>query len=65
MSVSGIASLATDLSNNAVKQDVGISVLKKALQAESATAATLIAALPTPPSANLPAHLGNSVNTTA
>jgi hypothetical protein len=65
MSVSEIASLATNLSNNAVKQDVGIGVLKKALQVESNTAATLIAALPTPPSANLPAHLGNSVNTTA
>lgn len=62
MDVSAIASLATNLAETGVQQQVGISVLKKALDIESTTAATLIAALP---QVNLPAHLGNNVNTTA
>lgn len=62
MSVSSIASLATDLAETGIKQQVGISVLKKALDIESTNAAILLQALPSP---NLPAHLGNNVNTTA
>jgi hypothetical protein len=62
MSVSSIASLATDLAETGVKQQVGISVLKKALDIEATNAAILLQALPAP---NLPAHLGNNVNTTA
>lgn len=62
METSAIASLASNLAESGVRQQVGISVLKKALDIESNTAAALIQALPSP---NLPAHLGNSVNTTA
>lgn len=64
MDVSGIANLATSLSNTSTNQSVGIAVLKKALDAESSAAATLIDAIPAP-SSNLPPHLGQNVNTTA
>jgi len=65
MDVSSIASLATSLTNSSVNQSVGITVLKKALDVESSTAAALIDAIPAAPSANLPPHLGQNVNTTA
>lgn len=65
MDVSSIANLATSLSQAQLSQDVGIAVLKKALNAQQSSAATLLAALPTPPAANLPAHLGQNINTTA
>lgn len=65
MDVSSIANLATSLSQTQLSQDVGIAVLKKALNAQQSSAATLLAALPTPPVANLPAHIGQNINTTA
>ncbi len=62
MAISGVDSLASNLADTGIKQQVGISVLKKALDIESSSAATLIAAIPAP---NLPAHLGRNINTTA
>jgi Putative motility protein len=58
----GIAGLASNVAESGVKQQVGISVLKKALDIESSTALTLIQAVSAP---NLPPNLGNNVNTTA
>ncbi len=68
MDVTGIANLATNMSENATNQAVGIAVLKKALDAQAGNAAALIAALPpiTPSApASLPPHLGQNINTTA
>jgi hypothetical protein len=65
MDVSNIASLATNMAQTRIDQEVGIAVLKKALDAESSLAAGLIAAIPTTPSANLPPHLGQNINTSA
>ena len=66
MDSGSIANLATSLTQVTTNQDVGLTVLKKALDAESSAAAALIAALPPIPSApNLPAHLGQNINTTA
>jgi len=62
MSLSSIASLATNLADTGLRQQVGVSVLRKALDIESTTAAILLQALPTP---NLPSNLGTHVNTTA
>jgi hypothetical protein len=62
MSDLGISGLASNLAESGVKQQVGISVLKKALDIESSTALTLIQAVSAP---NLPPNLGNNVNTTA
>lgn len=63
MDVSEITDMGTAMSEMKLRQDVGVSVLKKAMQIQSNTAATLIAAVPAPP--NLPAHLGRNVNTVA
>ena len=44
---------------------VGVSVLRKALDIQAAGALALMEALPATPTANLPAHLGTVINTTA
>jgi len=64
MDVSLVASASTALSNNANQQAVSIAMLKKAMNLQTQSAAQLLQALPSPPSANLP-HLGNHVNTVA
>jgi hypothetical protein len=66
MDLSSIASASVSIAETGVKQDVGIAMLKKAQEIDKTTAAALIQALPAPSSAqNLPAHLGNTINTTA
>ena len=65
MEVNTIASLATEMQQAKTSQDVSIAVLKKALDAQSTNALALLEALPPVTSANLPAHLGQNVNTTA
>ena len=66
MDVSSIASAATDMQASRLQQEVSTTVLKKALDLQAAAAAQLIAALPqTTSAANLPANLGQNVNTTA
>ena len=63
MDTLAIASLATNLSTNELADRAGVAVLKKALDIQAANAAALIAALPSVP--NLPAHLGQNIDTTA
>jgi hypothetical protein len=66
MDISGLGNLATSLSQTTQSDDVGYAVLRKALNAESAAAVQLIDALPPVQQApNLPAHLGQNINTTA
>lgn len=65
MDVTSIANTATALSQANTQQDVQIAVLRKALDSASSSAAALLDALPQPSSANLPAHLGQNVNTVA
>ncbi len=62
MDVNGIASLSTSLAAIKSNQEIGIAVLKKAMDTERAGAAALIDAIPSP---NLPSHLGQNINTTA
>lgn len=65
-SVSGIAQVATTIADTGTKQAVGIAVQKKAEDIQASSAAALIEAIPPVTSApNLPAHLGNTINTTA
>jgi hypothetical protein len=65
MDVTAIARLSTALSETRLSQEVGTTVLKKALDLAASGAAALIASVPAPASSRLPAHLGNSVDTTA
>lgn len=63
MSDATVAGLVNSLSSNRIDPSVGIAVLKKALDSDAATATALIEAIA--PVANLPAHLGQNINTTA
>jgi len=66
MDVTGIAKLATSIADTGLKQDVGIAVLKRAEDIQAATATQLLDAVQSAaPAPNLPAHLGQHVNTTA
>ncbi len=65
MDVTAIASVATDLAATRLQQEVSTTVLKKAMDISSANALALLQALPSPPAASLPEHLGQNVNTTA
>lgn len=63
MDVSRIASLATQLSSQKTDAEVGYAVLKKAINIQANSAIALINAIPSVQ--NLPAHLGQNINTTA
>jgi hypothetical protein len=66
MEISAIARLATSIAETGNKQEVGLAVLKRAQDLESAQATQLIEAVQTAaPVPNLPPHLGNKINTTA
>jgi hypothetical protein len=63
VSSSALAAVSSQMTGDAV----GMSVLKKALNAQTQGAAALINALPKPAAGgvSLPSHLGQNVNTTA
>lgn len=66
MDVGSIAKLSSSVAETGIKQEVGLAVLKRAQQIQSSTAAQLINAVSSPPTIqNLPANLGNTINTTA
>lgn len=65
MDTNSIAALATSMSQTSLASQVGVSVLKKAMDLQAQSAAALIAALPATPAVNLPAHLGQQINVTA
>lgn len=63
MDVTNIAKLATSMAETGVRQEVGVTMLKKALDIQANSAAQLIQSVPQPQ--NLPPHLGNTINTKA
>lgn len=65
MNVSNIPSVPTSIAAVSTDDKVSIAVLRKALDIQATNAATLIDALPSVGSANLPPHLGQNINTTA
>ncbi len=66
MSVSSIASLSTAMATTQTDTDIGVAVLKKSIDIASNSALELLQALPSPaPASNLPANLGQNINTTA
>ena len=61
-----IAKLSSSVAETGNNQEVGYAVLKKAQEIQTSTAAQLIDSVKSPASIqNLPAHLGNTINTTA
>ena len=71
MDITNTASVATTVSNvsngtpGTVSNEAGLLVLRKALDAQSAGAAALLAALPQPPALATAGQLGRNVNTFA
>jgi hypothetical protein len=66
MDVSGIAKLAASIAETGTRQEVDIALLKRAQEIDKASATQLIDAIQQVPAVqNLPAHLGNNINTTA
>lgn len=61
-----IAKLSTSIAETGTKAEVSLTVLKRAQDIQKATATQLIDSVKTPaPVQNLPANLGNTINTTA
>ena len=60
-----IAKLSTSIAETGIKNEAGLAVLKKVQDIQASTATQLLDAVQPTPSANLPAHLGNTINTTA
>ncbi len=66
MGVTGIANLATTMSETSTNQAISIAVLKKAINLSAENALALIEAIPDSQSVqHLPPHLGQNINTTA
>ena len=66
MDVAAIAKLATSVAETGTNQDIDIAVQKRAQDIALSTATQMIDAVKAVPQAqNLPAHLGNTINTTA
>ena len=66
MDIAGIAKLSTSIAETGNAQEVGLAVLKKAQDIAASTATQLLDAVQATPSVqNLPAHLGNTINTKA
>jgi hypothetical protein len=66
MSVNSIASLSTAMAATQTNQDIGVAMLKKSIDAASSSTSELLSTIAAPVSAaNLPAHLGQNVNTIA
>ena len=66
MDVTNIAKLATSMAETGIRQEVGVSMLKKSMDIQKTSAAQLIQSLDAVPQAqNLPPHLGNTINTKA
>lgn len=66
MDAMGIAKLATSIASTDTADAVNYAMLKKAQDVETSTAAQLLSTVtPMPAAQKLPAHLGNTINTTA
>ena len=65
MDVSNIPAASTALSQVAVKQQLEVGVLKKAMDIQEAGAQALISAIPPVSNAGLPDNVGQNINTTA
>jgi hypothetical protein len=63
MELSGLVNLATRMAQARTAEAASTLVLKKALESQESTAATLIASIT--PSSSLPEHLGQNVNVVA
>ena len=66
MNVNSIASLSTTIAETGRKEEVAVTMLKKQQDMQKSAITQILDGITPPPAPqNLPAHLGNKVNTTA
>lgn len=65
MDVAGIAKASSSIAETGVRQDVDVAIQRRVQDIAKSTATQLVDAIQSVPTSNLPAHLGNNVNTTA
>lgn len=66
MDVSSIAKFATSVAETGIKQEIGVAVAKRTQDIQKTMATQLLNAIQPPPAPqNLPANLGQNINTTA
>jgi hypothetical protein len=66
MSVNSIESLSTSMAATKTSQDLAMVMLKKSIDSSSNSVAALLSSIPSAvPAVNLPANLGQNINTTA
>jgi hypothetical protein len=66
MDISGIAKLSTTIAETGKKDEVAMTMLKKTQDMQKSAVTQILDGITTPPPVqNLPAHLGNKINTTA
>ena len=66
MNVSSIAALSTTIAETGRKEEVAVTMLKKQQDMQKQHMGQLLEGIQPPqPAQNLPAHLGNKINTTA
>ncbi|QNA88354.1 putative motility protein [Massilia sp. Dwa41.01b] len=65
MDVASIAKLSTTIAETGNKEEVAMTMLKKQQDMQKSMATQLLGTIAPPPAQNLPAHLGQNVNTTA
>jgi hypothetical protein len=66
MDALSIAKLSTTMAETGTRQDVAVTMLKKQQDVQKSTMTQILDGIqPPPPVQNLPAHLGNKINTTA
>ena len=63
MDVLAIAKLSTTIAETGIKEEVGMTMLKKQQDMQKSTMTQILDGIQPPQ--NLPAHLGNKINTTA
>jgi hypothetical protein len=63
MDVLAIARLSTTIAETGIKEDVGMTMLKKQQDMQKSAMTQILDGIQPPQ--NLPAHLGNKINTTA
>lgn len=62
---SSVSSALSSLVGQSTGSAAGLTVLKKAMDIQAQSVTALLNAVPQPGASNLPAHLGQNVNTTA
>ena len=65
MDVLAIAKLSTTIAETGNKQEVALTMLKKQQDMQKSVATQMLDTIAPPQPVNLPAHLGNTINTTA